>query len=121
MSVAIVEQDGKRLRVDYVRTPKGVWVAWPGGSALVTDARAHGAAQHKEEDIRAPMTGKIIKIAVAPGEHVEADALLVVMEAMKMEYRLTAPHAGVVETVTCAQGDQVELGTRLVTLEEPEA
>ena len=65
----------------------------------------------------APMPGKVIKLAVAEGAAVEAGAVLVVLEAMKMEHELTAPAAGTVSELRVAEGDQVEAGAPLAVIE----
>jgi pyruvate carboxylase subunit B len=70
--------------------------------------------------MRAPMPGLVVRVHAAPGQHVEAGAGLVVVEAMKMENELRAPHAGAVETVHVAVGQTVEKGAPLVTLANPE-
>ncbi len=67
-------------------------------------------------DLRAPMAGKIIRILVQPGEPVRTGALLLILEAMKMEQQITAPHDGVVARLLCREGDQVSAGTELVQL-----
>ena len=46
--------------------------------------------------------------------------MLIVLEAMKMEHRITAPRDGKVEKVHVAIGDQVEKEQLLVSLEEEE-
>jgi pyruvate carboxylase subunit B len=69
--------------------------------------------------MRAPMPGLVVRVHAAPGQHVEAGAGLVVVEAMKMENELRAPHAGAVETVHVAVGQTVEKGAPLVTLASP--
>jgi 3-methylcrotonyl-CoA carboxylase alpha subunit len=61
------------------------------------------------------MTGKVIQVSATPGRSVAENEVLVVLEAMKMEYRLAAPRAGVVAAVHCAVGDLVDLGRTLVT------
>jgi 3-methylcrotonyl-CoA carboxylase alpha subunit len=63
------------------------------------------------------MPGRIVKIAVRPGESVRQNQPLVVLEAMKMEHVVEAPHPGVVGQVCVNEGDQVASGTRLLTLE----
>ena len=68
-------------------------------------------------DLHAPMAGKIIRVLVQPGEHVKAGALLLILEAMKMEQQITAPQDGVVTRLLCREGDQVTAGTELVVLE----
>jgi len=67
-------------------------------------------------EIRAPMTGKVVKTVVAAGARVKANEVLVIMEAMKMEYRLSAPRDGEVGAVLCKEGDWVDLDQILVTL-----
>jgi acetyl/propionyl-CoA carboxylase alpha subunit len=66
--------------------------------------------------LEAPLPGVVRRVAAVAGERVEAGALLVVMEAMKMEHRVTAPEAGVVAEVLVAEGDEVEGGTVLAVL-----
>jgi acetyl/propionyl-CoA carboxylase alpha subunit len=55
----------------------------------------------------APMPGKVVKVAVEPGQHVAAGTLLLVLEAMKMEHSIHAPYAGTVERILVSTGDQV--------------
>ena len=114
----VVDRDGKQERVPVVRTPKGVWVGWPGGSTFISKELSFASAnQSPEDDVVAPMTGKVVKVNVKVGEGVEKDDVLVLLEAMKMEYRLSAPRAGVIESVNCVAGDLVDLGKLLVALE----
>jgi biotin carboxyl carrier protein len=116
MPWVIIEHDGKRHRVAVARDGRGVWVGYAGGAARVEPQRTAAAATHKEGDVQAPLTGKVINVEVAVGDEVGADAVLVVLEAMKMEYRLTSPKAGTVQAVHCATGDLVDQGTTLVEL-----
>jgi biotin carboxyl carrier protein len=62
------------------------------------------------------MPGKIVKIAVAEGDEVEERALLVVLEAMKMEHRIEAPHAGTVRGVRVQAGALVRGGEQLLEI-----
>jgi 3-methylcrotonyl-CoA carboxylase alpha subunit len=66
--------------------------------------------------VRAPMPGKIAKVAVQTGDAVAANALLIVLEAMKMEHRIEAPGAGTVRELHVRQGDVVAAGAPLVEL-----
>jgi biotin carboxyl carrier protein len=104
-------------RLVLARTVRGVWVGWPGGARFFArEADASATASVSGTEVRAPMTGRVVQVAVAAGDRVAVDQLLVILQAMKMEYRLTAPAAGVVERVACAAGEMVDLGTMLVTL-----
>lgn len=64
--------------------------------------------------LAAPMPGKVLEVSVEPGQRVEAGRVLVVLEAMKMEHRVTAPADGTVTAVLVAVGDQVATGTELL-------
>jgi propionyl-CoA carboxylase alpha chain len=66
--------------------------------------------------LAAPMPGTVVSAHVAVGDSVEAGQLLIVLEAMKMEHRITAPHAGVVSELPVGEGDQVVNGQLLVVL-----
>ena len=74
---------------------------------------AHAAASG---DVTAPMPGKIVSVAVEAGATVEQRALLVVLEAMKMEHRIEAPVAGTVKDVRVKAGDLVKSGSTLMTI-----
>jgi acetyl/propionyl-CoA carboxylase alpha subunit len=79
--------------------------------------RAGAASTANPGEITAPMPGKIIKISAPVGSEVKAGDVIIVMEAMKMEYTLKAQAAGRVSEVRSAAGDQVTLGAVLAKLE----
>jgi biotin carboxyl carrier protein len=69
----------------------------------------------------AALQGTVVALAVAPGQAVAAGALLLVIEAMKMENEVLAPHAGIVEHVDVVVGQIVEPGMPLLRLREAPA
>ena len=68
----------------------------------------------------APMPSKVISLEVSVGDKVEAGQLLMILEAMKMEHRITAPVAGTVGEINVTEGEQVDNGAMLVVLETDE-
>ena len=68
--------------------------------------------------LTAPMPGSVLATEVDAGAAVAKGDLLLIMEAMKMEHRITAPRDGVVETVHVSVGDQVDNGQLLVSMAE---
>lgn len=64
-----------------------------------------------------PVMGLVIKIHVEPGQVVEAGALMLVLEAMKMETKVTTPRAAKVKSVHVKPGDPVKVDQLLVELE----
>jgi biotin carboxyl carrier protein len=65
----------------------------------------------------APMPGRVVKIAVQPGDVVVAGAALLGIEAMKMENELLAPSAGRVVKVAVQVGSTVEADQELIVIE----
>ena len=54
------------------------------------------------------MPGAIVTVAVSAGQHVQAGATLLSLEAMKMETHMTAERDGVIERVLVKAGDRVQ-------------
>jgi acetyl/propionyl-CoA carboxylase alpha subunit len=107
-----------RIRWAAVKSKRGVWVCVDGFTALLEYADTDdGAADAAGDDVRAPMTGTVVSVDVAPGDAVTAGQVLVVLTAMKMEYKLEAPRDGVVASVGCAAEEQVEMGQLIAALE----
>ena len=84
-------------------------------------AGAGAASAMASGDIKSPMPGTILKLKVNPGDTVEANQPLIIMESMKMEMTLSAPKAGWVASISCTEGQLVEMGTLLMKLEDTEA
>jgi acetyl/propionyl-CoA carboxylase alpha subunit/acetyl-CoA carboxylase carboxyltransferase component len=74
-----------------------------------------------EAAVRAPLTGTVVAVAVAPGDPVAAGDELLVIEAMKMEHEVRAQAAGLVREVPAAVGATVAAGDVLVVLAESAA
>jgi acetyl/propionyl-CoA carboxylase alpha subunit len=70
--------------------------------------------------IRAPMAGRIVSVRVKDGGSAAKGAIVVTLEAMKMEHELTAAVDATVEAVHVAEGDQVAAKQLLVTLAAPD-
>jgi propionyl-CoA carboxylase alpha chain len=113
------EADGQRHRRHVLRDGNWVWVQGPDGDVLLAALpRFPGAeSQAVAGGLLAPMPGSVLAVHVAPGETVSKGQLLMVVEAMKMEHRVTAPHAGTVGEVLAHPGDQVTGGDLLAVIE----
>ena len=69
-----------------------------------------------DNNLFAPMPGKVIKVNVREGDHVSRGSILVVVEAMKMENNIIAVEDAVVEKVPVKEGDMVDTNVQLVFL-----
>jgi len=74
------------------------------------------AAHHGPTAVRAIIPGRVVSVAVTPGDTVAAGQRLLAVEAMKMENELRAPRDGVVERVEVSVGQTIELGDSLVVI-----
>jgi biotin carboxyl carrier protein len=63
------------------------------------------------------MPGVVLEVLVGQGDYVERGQTLVLLEAMKMELRISAPCAGYVRRVHCTEGQVIERGQKLVEIE----
>ena len=68
--------------------------------------------------IKAPMPGLILDIAVEIGQEVNEDDSLLVLEAMKMENNITSPRNGVIKSINVKKGEAVDKGTLLIEFED---
>lgn len=80
-------------------------------------ARALAARAGGAEEIRAPMPGVVVSVAVAEGDAVPAAALLLTIESMKLQTAITASHAARVAALCVGPGDHFDQGAVLVRLE----
>lgn len=114
-----VEFQGHKYRVPAVKRQGRLWFHWRGETHVMDSSgaarRTTGAASSARSGvIAAPMPGKVTRVSVSRGDLVKRGQMLVVMEAMKMEYTLEADCDGRVEEVRIQAGQQVALGEVLV-------
>jgi len=86
-------------------------------AAGATLAAASQAAKGEGEVVKAPMAGHILRINVAPGQHVEPNTVVIVMEAMKMETEIRTRTGGIVASIAVKVGETVASQDDLLTLE----
>jgi geranyl-CoA carboxylase alpha subunit len=106
-----VRLDGIQLTAQYCLPARGqAQVQLRGAAVAVTDALALASADEPTAGsgmIVAPMHGNLMSLLVQPGDRVNAGQDVAVIEAMKMEHRLSSPISGEVIAVHVAEGEQV--------------
>jgi methylmalonyl-CoA carboxyltransferase small subunit len=66
---------------------------------------------------RSPIAGIVVKVSAQVGQAIQANDVLIVLEAMKMETTITSPVAGKIAKVNVAVGDAVQGGQILIEFE----
>jgi acetyl-CoA/propionyl-CoA carboxylase biotin carboxyl carrier protein len=111
-----VTLDGLRVEYLVAATDGQRWLSGAGRTAVVQEVREAPVRPDDEHsgdaELVSPMPGSVVAIGVSDGQHVDTGAVVVTVEAMKMEHALTAPVDGVVELLV-AVGDQVKVGQPL--------
>lgn len=114
------EIDGVRLQAHVVFSDGKVTLFHHGSERVfgLWDPREGSGGKEGEADrILSPMPGIVIAVQVKVGDHVTRGAILMIVEAMKMEYTIRSPRDGVVVALPYAKGDLVTEGAELVVLD----
>ena len=106
-------------RLPFASDDGRLFISRNGRQSLIEDhtlSAATSVAAGGATAVRAPMAGRIVALHTAQGHWVARGAVLLVLEAMKMEHPSLAPMDATVTRVLVQQGAQVAAGTLLVEL-----
>ena len=128
---AVLSVDGRRYRIDLAALRRDELRASDAqGRRFEVKSRVRCAGSlrlksHRRPEpvapsasVSSPITGEVMGVHVSAGQHVQVDAPLVTIEAMKMEIVIRATHERVVREVAVAAGTKVMKGAQLVTFED---
>jgi acetyl/propionyl-CoA carboxylase alpha subunit len=74
--------------------------------------------KREEGSLSSPISGKVVSVKVKKGDSVKKGEVLMVIEAMKMEYLIRAPYNGKIKKLNFKQNDQVEIGQSTVDVDK---
>jgi glutaconyl-CoA/methylmalonyl-CoA decarboxylase subunit gamma len=80
---------------------------FPAGPPTVTPPVQVARHLDAPGSVTAPMSGRILRVAVKAGDAVQTGDLLLILEAMKMENEIRSPRAGMVNEVAVQEGERV--------------
>jgi methylmalonyl-CoA carboxyltransferase small subunit len=121
--------DGKTYEVDVeaaepeVQRPAVTSATKPAPQAPVPAGQASAACPPAGTNVdegkvcRSPIAGVVVRVSAQVGQSIQANDILVVLEAMKMETTVTSPLAGKIAKVNVAVGDPVQGGQVVVEFE----
>ena len=114
--VEVVEDaEGEPVYESYSAFPVAYSPAAVPGS--VVQPLSSGATPDDGKTCHSPINGLVISVHVIPGQTVEPNDLIVVLEAMKMETQVLAQHKATVKSVQVSPGDSVKVHSVLVEFE----
>lgn len=110
-----VELDEQKAPVKIVSKPRpSAAPRTKSGAKVIAKPAAAAAGAYQ---VKAPLPGTVVSIAVKVGDTVAASDTVAVLEAMKMENAIRAGRDGKVASINVSAGDAVLEGTAIVTLE----
>jgi acetyl/propionyl-CoA carboxylase alpha subunit len=83
---------------------------------FILRTRGGAGAAGRTQTLVAPLPGRIVHVAIKPGDRVEKGDTLLVIEAMKMENEYKATSAGTIAEVRVSAGQAVNGGDVLVVI-----
>ncbi|MBH0115825.1 ATP-grasp domain-containing protein [Salinibacterium sp. NG253] len=126
-----VEWGAQSIRLALETVDATVWIGQEGTSwALTAQSRAESLAAHRatlarvagvvDPELRSPMPGTVVAVAMANGDSVTAGQTVLTIEAMKMEHPVVATLDGVVD-ISLKPGDLVTRDQIVARIESPQA
>ena len=70
-----------------------------------------------QQQLTAPMPGKVVRVLVKPGQEVTAGQGVIVVEAMKMQNEIKSPKSGRILEVRVSEGDTINNNQVLAVVE----
>jgi biotin carboxyl carrier protein len=115
----------RSVRVFLAKDGERTCVAVDGRQYIASEPAAEAGRPGEADDkaaggslrVKAPMPGKVTKLAVSVGEKVRRNQTLVIVEAMKMENEIKTSIDGVVAKIHVAAGDLVDAEKTLIEIE----
>ena len=81
---------------------RDTWVFLDGRTYVVSSPDAPRRSRVDDQAaLTAPMPATVLAVNVTPGQRVERNDVVIVLEAMKMELPIRAPRDGIVKTIGC--------------------
>lgn len=117
----LIDHNGNRQTVHTAKDKEMRYVQMDGTQYQLeksTGRRRASGSGGAVGDLKSEMPGQVIDVRVAEGDIVEAGQILVVLEAMKMEIRVSAPYDGTVAKLLVAKGDVIDRGQILAEVTE---
>ena len=68
-------------------------------------------------NVKSEIAGNVWKIQTRPGDQVEADGEIMILESMKMEIPVLSPKAGTIREIRVSEGEAIDEGQLVAILD----
>jgi biotin carboxyl carrier protein len=68
-------------------------------------------------NVKSEIAGNVWKIQAKPGDRVEADGEIMILESMKMEIPVLSPRAGIIKEIRVNEGEAIDEGQLVAILD----
>jgi len=68
-------------------------------------------------NVKSEIAGNVWKIQTKPGDQVEADGEIMILESMKMEIPVLSPRAGTIKEIRVSEGEAIDEGQLVAILD----
>lgn len=117
----LIDHNGQRKTVQTVSDKEERYIQLDGVQYQLEKSSGRRRASSQAGttgDLKSEMPGQVIDVRVSEGDTVESGQVLLVLEAMKMEIRVSAPYDGTVAKLLVNQGDVIDRGQLLAEVVE---
>ena len=68
-------------------------------------------------NVKSEIAGNVWKIQTKPGDKVEVDGEIMILESMKMEIPVLSPRAGIIKEIRVSEGEAIDEGQLVAILD----
>ena len=68
-------------------------------------------------NVKSEIAGNVWKIQTKPGDRVEVDGEIMILESMKMEIPVLSPKAGIIKEIRVSEGEAIDEGQLVAILD----
>lgn len=111
-----VDPTGKKMKIEV--GGESFYVEIKDALQQMLDKMGFGISSNKHiKEIKAPMPGLVLEIAVSEGQEVQEGDKILILEAMKMENSIIINSQSIIKRIAVKTGQAVDKGQLLVELE----
>jgi pyruvate carboxylase subunit B len=106
--------EGKTFHLDFVEEGEPSFMIING---MMYSVSKSSLSHISLNEIKAPISGKVIDILTATESEVKEGQVLVILEAMKMEIQIKSPVSKRIKEIKVSKGQSVKIGEIIITFE----